>query len=178
MSTLDEFARSLRGTSQSPTLVLERRYATTGEDLWAAITTPDRVSRWFGTIRPPAPVAVGDVFEVDLGGGADDVGRGQIVECERPRRLAFRWQWQGEAPSHLLAELRADGDAVVLRLVHSDVDPAHLAGYGGGWEQVMLALNDELTGTARYAPEFARHEHAANELWHHRIAELRGSGGQ
>lgn len=100
------------------------------------------------------------------------------MECERPRRLAVRWQWQDEAPSHVLVELRADGDAVVLRLVHSDIDPAHLAGYGGGWEQLMLALDDELTGTAGYAPEFARHEHAANEIWQHPIADRSASSGQ
>lgn len=100
MNLVAEFTRQFQGTKDDPTLIFERLYSTTPSDLWDAMTTPERLARWFGTFTGPAPRAVGDSFDVDLGGGAgEDMGHGTILECVKPQRLAYRWQWQTEDPA-------------------------------------------------------------------------------
>ncbi|WP_120005079.1 SRPBCC domain-containing protein [Nesterenkonia muleiensis] len=165
MDTLEQFTRSLQGTAEEPSLVFERRYRSSPQDLWDAITTPERLARWFGAFEGNPPAAVGDDFRVDLGGGAEDMGRGTITACKSPVHLSYTWQWQNEDLSQVTADLAPDGDQTVLHLTHSKVEPAHVVGYGGGWEQCMLALDDELTGTNTYQSHFQNHETAANSIW-------------
>ncbi|WP_150460226.1 SRPBCC domain-containing protein [Nesterenkonia ebinurensis] len=166
MNPVEEFTRRLEGTKNEPTLIFERRYATAPADLWDALTSPERLSGWFGTFTDPAPSAVGDTFTVDLGGEPeDDIGRGRVLECDKPKRLAYRWQWQNESPSQVSADLEPVGQETLLRLTHAQVEPRNVIGYSGGWEQILLALDDELTGTATYAPYIQSHEEAAHKIW-------------
>ncbi|NLS08464.1 hypothetical protein HGQ17_00265 [Nesterenkonia sp. MY13] len=49
MNLVAEFTRQFQGTKDDPTLIFERLYSTTPSDLWDAMTTPERLARWFGT---------------------------------------------------------------------------------------------------------------------------------
>jgi uncharacterized protein YndB with AHSA1/START domain len=163
--SFEQFARSLAGPPDAPTLTLERRYQASPEQLWDALTAPERLARWFGSFDGAPPTAVGDDFTVDLGGGADDIGRGTVTVCSPARELGYSWQWQDEPVSQVRATLHGDGDGTVLRLEHSRVPAAHVLGYGGGWEQCMLALDDEVSAVARYESILSAHEDLAHEAW-------------
>src|SRR6476660_4990541 len=81
------------------TLVLTRTFGAPIDDVWAAVTEPERMARWIGTWSgDPATkrVAFRMLFEDGDPGDGDDV---EIRECDPPRRLAvttyageFSWQ--------------------------------------------------------------------------------------
>jgi uncharacterized protein YndB with AHSA1/START domain len=70
--------------------------------VWAALTEPAQLTRWFGTraefnsLTPGAPI----VFGWD-----DYTTRGVIVEVDPPRRFAYRWQSHAADPQIPLDEL-------------------------------------------------------------------------
>jgi uncharacterized protein YndB with AHSA1/START domain len=125
------------------TVVIRRRYATEPEDLWDAITDPERLVRWF------LPIS-GELREggrYSLEGNAS----GTIVRCDRPREIALTWEIQGGS-SDVTLRLVPDGDATVLELEHSPVSPEIITnvgetwGLGAGWELSLVSLGDFLAG--------------------------------
>lgn len=184
MTADKEFTRTLSGAADRPTLTFERRYSAGREELWRALTDGARLARWFGTLLGAMPQGPGDSFAVDLGNGPDDLGRGTITRCVRARAVAYDWVWQDEQPSHIEVTLddvagatdvgKAAAGGTLLRLVHSLVEARHAAGYGGGWEQVLLALDDEVSGTPGYAPRFAELEAAGVRAWRQLLGEQSG----
>src|SRR4051794_10347845 len=64
-----------------------RSYDTTVEDLWEAITTRERVARWFLPVEG----------ELKLGGRYQLVGNagGTITLCEPPKSLELTWEIMG-----------------------------------------------------------------------------------
>jgi uncharacterized protein YndB with AHSA1/START domain len=103
-------------------LRIVRHLAATPERVWRAVTDPVALAAW---LWPPA---AGTSAEVDLrvGGGyaltADRAGlavRGEYQLVEAPHRLAFTWQWAGEAEQTLVTiELAAVDGGTELTLTH------------------------------------------------------------
>jgi uncharacterized protein YndB with AHSA1/START domain len=103
--------------------VYELYVRTTPEELWAAITDPDRTERYWRGLRvestwePGAPVRwVRD--------GAATV-HGEVVEADPPRRLVTTWDRDfgdgvSEDPSRVTWEIEPMGAVSKLRLVHDD----------------------------------------------------------
>ena len=54
---------------------------------------------------------------------------------------------------------------ILIDLEHAQVPPTSVIGYAGGWEWCLLALDDETTGTKRYADSLEAHEAAAHAVW-------------
>jgi uncharacterized protein YndB with AHSA1/START domain len=85
------------------------------EDVWEALTEPERLAEWFAN----------DV-DLDLrpGGGASfrwsngEERRATVTEVELGRRLAFEWEEEGEV------EFTLDDDADGTRLVVVESSPA------------------------------------------------------
>ncbi|HEY6694728.1 MAG TPA: SRPBCC family protein [Solirubrobacteraceae bacterium] len=127
------------------TLLIRRTYSAPPDDVWDAITDPERLVRWF------LPVS-GDLREggrFSLEGNAS----GQIVRCDRPRELALTWEFGGGS-SHVTVRLLPEGEATVLELEHAPV-PAEIVtnagdmwGLGAGWELGLRSLEGYLAGTA------------------------------
>ncbi|WP_454299598.1 SRPBCC domain-containing protein [Salana multivorans] len=146
--------RALVGTATQPELVFRRSYRATPADVMQACTDPERLARWFGAIHGTA-VAVGDRFAVDLGGGEADTATCQVLRCEEDS-VSVSWAWQDEPLSTLTARLRSDGDGLTeLTLHHALAQPDHLAGYSGGWEQLLQSLARSLDDAAPDSPEDA-----------------------
>jgi uncharacterized protein YndB with AHSA1/START domain len=59
------------------------------EDVWAAITDPDRLSAWFGVRAEIDPRRGGAVRFASNGGGER---RGIVEAFDAPHRLVFRWR--------------------------------------------------------------------------------------
>jgi uncharacterized protein YndB with AHSA1/START domain len=143
---MTDILRELRDQpSGLKTLLIRRRYAATADDVWDAITDPDRLVRWF------LPVS-GDLLEggrYALEGNAS----GTIVRCDKPREIALTWEFGGGS-SDVTLRLIPEGDATVLELEHSPV-PAEIVpnagdtwGLGAGWELGMSSLESYLAGNA------------------------------
>ena len=63
-------------------------YATAREDVWDAITRPERLARWFSTVT--GDLRLGGSFQIK------DVARGEITACQPPQMLAFTWKAFGD----------------------------------------------------------------------------------
>lgn len=107
--------------------VVIRSYDTTVEDLWAAVTTPERLARWFLPVEG----------ELQLGGRYQLKGNagGTITRCEPPEALEVTWEFMG-GTSWVHLRLAADGDRARLTLEHiahrDGIGEEHLKKFGPG----------------------------------------------
>ena len=136
-------------------VVATRTYDTTIEDLWDAISSPERLTRWFTGIS-------GDLREggrYQLEGNAS----GTITRCAPPRHLALTWEYGGAVS---WVEVRLDEDAasgVRLVLEHTaEIDP-HFGKYGPG--AVGVGWDLSLVGLAEHLTHGAAFDHAEGERW-------------
>jgi uncharacterized protein YndB with AHSA1/START domain len=75
---------SLRAADGLGVVRIEDRYATPIDDLWAALTDPDRLARWYGHVE--GDLRPGGAFRLYL--AANDIeSAGRVEACEPPRRL-------------------------------------------------------------------------------------------
>lgn len=90
-------------------VIVGRHFNTTADDLWAAITTPERLVRWFLPVE-------GDL---KLGGRYQLVGNasGTIIHCDPPQVLDLTWEFGG-AISWVNIRLTADGHRTQFTLAH------------------------------------------------------------
>ncbi|AKQ64391.1 Aha1 domain protein [Myxococcus hansupus] len=116
-------------------VVAMRDYDTTVDDLWDALTNPERLPRWF------LPVS-GDL---KLGGRYQFKGNagGTVTRCEPPKHLAATWEFGGGISwvDVILAE--APGGGTRLRLEHMAHVDSHWNDYGPGaggvgWELALV----------------------------------------
>ena len=136
-----EVGRRSAESGEVVTVLLRRDYDAPVEDVWDAITDPERIKRWF------MPVS-GDLRE---GGDFQLEGNaaGRILRCDPPRLL--RATFGGETS---IVELRftPDGDgATSFELEHTV--PIEMAGSGAGalyvgpgWDGALLGLGLYLAG--------------------------------
>ena len=89
-------------------LVAGRAYPTSVEDLWDAVTSAERIPRWFLPITGQLRVAGRYQLEGNAGG--------DILECEPPRRFAITWEYGGDVSwvELRLVEESADLDLLVV----------------------------------------------------------------
>lgn len=128
-------------------VTFRRRYPTSPDDLWDALTTPERAARWLGVLR--GDLRPDGAFELYLGverPDADDVARGRVLTCEPPTGLAVTWAFPGERPTDVRVRVEPDGDGAVLELTHTGLTPPAARGYGGGWHVVLDQLDDHASG--------------------------------
>lgn len=154
---MDELAamRRVMGKGSVPygeayTMELRRRYDADIEDVWDAITSAERLSRWLmpvtGDLRP------GGRFELEGG------EHGEILQCERPRRLKVSWlfgpeadAWAGTSEVEVRLTPSATGETE-FELIHAAAVgepsfPTYGPGAGGvGWDWRLLTLAGHLTG--------------------------------
>ncbi|SCL28276.1 SRPBCC family protein [Micromonospora inyonensis] len=122
-------------SGETVTVLLRRDYDAPIDDVWHAVTDPERLRRWFLPVS--GDLRVGGKFQLEGNAG------GEILTCEPPRLLRVTFG----APTSLV-ELRlsaTDEDATALELVHTA--PVDLAGSGAGalyvgpgWDGALLSL--------------------------------------
>jgi uncharacterized protein YndB with AHSA1/START domain len=123
---------------------LRRTYDAPLDEVWDALTNPERIGRWFLPISGDYRVGGRYQFEGNAGG--------EIVECDRPHRLRVTWVY-GETGSpadvsEVEVRLAAAGaEATVFELEHTAVVPDEMwAEYGPGavgvgWDGGLLGLS-------------------------------------
>jgi uncharacterized protein YndB with AHSA1/START domain len=121
-------------------IVASRLYDTTVPDLWDALTSPERLKRWF------APVT-GDL---QLGGRYHVEGNasGTITACDPQKRAELTWEFGGYTSWVNFSIAPADGGTLLVLEHIAHVSPhwtQYGAGAGGvGWELGLLGLSAHL----------------------------------
>ena len=126
-------------------LVLRRTCAAGINDVWAAITEPARLARWYGTWT--GEPQSGSVM-VTMNAEAEEVApaRYDIIECDAPRRLSLAFGDAGVRWS-LDIELSESDGATSLIFVQQDIDPDMATDMGAGWGWYLDRLGAGIDGT-------------------------------
>jgi uncharacterized protein YndB with AHSA1/START domain len=141
------------GTRTTPageayTVHMRRTYDAPIEDIWDAITDPERLRRWFAPVT--GDFRLGGRYQVE--GNAS----GEIVRCEPPRLFAVTWV-MGEPTEDVFSEVEvrlseaAEG-GTVFELEHvATVEAERWAEFGPGavgvgWDLTLLGLGLHLSG--------------------------------
>jgi uncharacterized protein YndB with AHSA1/START domain len=155
----------LRAETERRGVRFERRYAAPVEEVWAALTRPERLARW---LAPGAIEAhVDGTVHLDFGEGGLVTGR--VLACRPPTLLEFEWRFPGETESVVRIELSRAGDETRLVLDHRALAEGHATGYSAGWDAYLASLNDHLAGgegswDTRFAEALPRYREAAAAL--------------
>jgi uncharacterized protein YndB with AHSA1/START domain len=144
---------SLRSADGKGVVRIEDRYDTDVDDLWAAITDPDRLARWWGVVE--GDLHPGGAFRLS----AEWEGGGRVEACEPPRLLkvtvresdeSFR-KGRGVPPfdSSIEATLTPAGDQAILVIEVRGMPLDKIAFYGAGWQIHAENLAVHLAGHER-----------------------------
>jgi uncharacterized protein YndB with AHSA1/START domain len=132
--------------------IARRTYATSQADLWDALTSADRIPRWFlpvsGDLKP------GGHYQLEGNAG------GIVERCEEPDSFAVTWGFGGMV-SWLEITLAPDGTGTQLELAHeAPVDPGMWEQFGPGavgvgWDLALMGLGLHLDTGAPVDPATA-----------------------
>ncbi|MCH1868132.1 SRPBCC domain-containing protein [Nocardioides sp. CFH 31398] len=127
-------------------IVMERRFTAGADDVWAALTDPERMRRWIGTWT--GDPADGHVRFLMLAEGDDVPAETMwIDECDPPRRLRLRSEVPGEDVVWRIEVDLLERDGVTTLRFAQDVPRAGLAeSVGPGWEYYLDRLVAAETG--------------------------------
>ena len=140
---------------------LTRRFATDADDLWSAITEPERAARWLGAVS--GDLREGGPVRLCMTPPDSDVAMLEILRCDRPHRLVARWQEENRPASIVTADLVPVHDGCELRLEHVAIDDT--ADYGCGWEDFLLRLDQLISGQEPHSPSWAEVKAALGPAW-------------
>ena len=154
-----EVGRKPLADGEGISLVLRRIYGAPIDDVWSALTEPDRIKRWFFPVS--GDLRAGGIFQLEGNAG------GEILRCEPPQLLTVTF---GGETSVVQVRLSSDGeDATVLDFEHTV--PIEMAGSGAGalyvgpgWDGGLLALDLYLGGEISEDPIAAANSPEAQEF--------------
>ncbi|AWB87718.1 SRPBCC family protein [Mycetocola zhujimingii] len=130
-------------------VTISQTYPTSQADLWNAVTTGDRISRWLMPIT--GDLKVGGHYQLEGNAG------GEILECVEPHTLDVTWEYGGDV-SWVTARLTGDENSATLEVEHTAlVDDADWKQFGPGavgigWDSMLLGLALHLTSGASMDP--------------------------
>ena len=158
------------------TIRLQRTYEAPIDDVWAAFTEPERLSRWFLPVSGDFRLGGRYQFEGQAGG--------EILECERPTRFKVTWKYADTGSpadtSEVEVRLAPNGDdrtdldfrntAIVPDEMWDQYGPGAV---GVGWDMGLLGLDLYLrTGETvgdplawQLSDEGRDYAHRSSEAW-------------
>jgi hypothetical protein len=123
---------------ETRTVTLTQTYASDVDDVWDAVTSAERIPRWFLPVT--GELRLGGRYQLEGNAG------GTIEECEPPTRFRATWEF-GDATSWIEVRLTAQGpDRTRLELAHTaPIDP-HWDQFGPGavgigWDLGLIGLS-------------------------------------
>ena len=127
-------------------LRMERRYAKPVEEVWDALTRPERMKNWLAeTTYDPTP---GGAIVMDFGDG--DVSRGEVRAFDPPRVFEFTSVDAHEKAETLIRfELRADGQGTELLLTQTRQTAWSVQRTAPGWHASLDLFEGVLEGDLR-----------------------------
>jgi uncharacterized protein YndB with AHSA1/START domain len=159
------------------TIVLRRTYPSPIDDVWNALTDPDRIGRWFLPVT--GDLRLGGRYQLQGNAG------GQIMRCEPPHLLQVTWVMAENPTPADVSEVAVrlspgdDPEQTVFELEHvAVVDPEWWGQFGPGavgvgWDLALLGLSMYLTTgetvgdheTFESSPEARAFSTASSEAW-------------
>lgn len=138
-------------------VVLTRTFRAPIQDVWAAITEPERLARWIG--RWTGDPAQGTVrFEMLFEGEGVEAEEYTIDVCDAPTRLELtsRMAYDENTPAtwHLKLDLAETDGVTTLTFAQSMDDPSMAENVGPGWEYYLDRLVAAETGGDPAAIDF------------------------
>ena len=144
------------GDAERRTVIVRREYDAPVEEVWDAISDPDRISRWFLPVT--GDLRLGGTFQLEGNAG------GRILRCEPPRLLGVSWVLgdDPDAPGSEVQVRLSPGTrgGTVFELEHAVPVDAHWNEYGPGavgvgWDLTLLGLSWHLAAGRTAAPAAA-----------------------
>jgi len=135
---------SLRAADGKAVVRMEDHYRTDVDDLWSAVTDPERLERWVATVD--GDLRLGGAFRLTFTSGWE--GAGRVDVCEPPRRLLVTLSPGQDDQTVIEAELFPDGELIRLVLEERGPPVAGIAGHGAGWQAHLEDLAAHLAGRA------------------------------
>ena len=128
---------SERDGRPSRTVALSRTYATSVDDSWNAVTSAERIARWFLPVS--GELVLGGRYQLEGNAG------GTITACEPPSHLALTWEFAGDVSWVEVDVADAGARRARLMLTHVFHHSPHYAEYGPGatgigWELGLMGL--------------------------------------
>jgi uncharacterized protein YndB with AHSA1/START domain len=134
-------------SGEGRTVVLRRTYDASVEDVWDAVTNPQRISRWFLPVT--GDLRLGGTYQLD--GNA----HGEVVRCEPPKLLAVTWVLSDNPTDADISQVEVrlsptGAGQTVFELEHTAlVDPKLWTEFGPGavgvgWDLTLLGLGRHL----------------------------------
>jgi uncharacterized protein YndB with AHSA1/START domain len=142
-------------------VLASRTYPTDVDDLWDALTSPERIPRWFMPIS--GDLRLGGRYQLEGNAG------GEITQCEPPRLLAVTWAMGGGEPSWVTVRLSKQRDGALLQLEHvAHVPPEFWDQFGPGavgvgWDGALYGLLKHLVTGLPNDPAAAATFHETEE---------------
>jgi uncharacterized protein YndB with AHSA1/START domain len=150
MNELDELIATRRTVGEHD-VRLRRTYDTSIEDLWEAITVPERIRRWFLPIT--GDLRVGGSYQLEGNAG------GEILRCEPPELLLVTWNYGDDTTEVTVRLSTSDDGATRFELTHTGVGNAKNwaefgpGAVGVGWDSALLGLAWHLKAGASRPPD-------------------------
>ncbi|WP_129789905.1 SRPBCC domain-containing protein [Promicromonospora panici] len=132
-----EVRDSTRDGVPTKVAVARRTYAAEQDDLWDALTSAERLPRWFLPVS--GDLTVGGHYQLEGNAG------GTVEHCAAPENFAVTWEFGGMV-SWLTVHLTPADGGTTLELVHeAAVDPDLWKQYGPGatgvgWDLGLMGL--------------------------------------
>jgi uncharacterized protein YndB with AHSA1/START domain len=146
----DRILGSLRSADGKGVVRMEDRFDTDIDDLWAALTDPSRLARWYGKVE--GDLRLGGEFHAHLPDAGDRIGR--VDACQPPRRLALTMRDPDPQPGQpeetvIETTLTADGNQTILVVEDRGMPLDLLAAYGAGVQIHVENLAAHIAGHER-----------------------------
>ncbi|MGX6600808.1 SRPBCC domain-containing protein [Micromonosporaceae bacterium Da 78-11] len=147
MTTGNRILGTLRTVDGKGAVRMEDRFDTAVDDLWSALTDPERLGRWLGEFD--GDLRLGGEFKARFFASGWE-GSGRVQVCEAPRHLVVSTTDADGAEQHVIeATLTSDGDATILHLEERGMPVRLLAAYGAGVQIHVEDLAAYLAGHGR-----------------------------
>jgi uncharacterized protein YndB with AHSA1/START domain len=140
-----------------PAIVYTIYIAASPKKVWQALTTAEFSRQYFSGFAIEADLKGGGAFVARAPDGAEHI-RGEVSECDPPKKLTVTWNVNWPAlveklgPTLVTYEIEQAGDAVKLTMLQSHDRPISddiLSGGRAGWPTILSSLKSVLeTGHA------------------------------
>jgi uncharacterized protein YndB with AHSA1/START domain len=137
---------TLRAADGKGVVRLEDRFDTDIDDLWSALTDPQRLARWLGEVE--GDLRQGGEFHARYFASGWE-GTVRVDECEPPQRLLVSTTSPDEPDGVVEATLTADGDQTILVIEDRGLPLEQVAAYGAGNQIHVEDLAAYLAGRER-----------------------------
>jgi uncharacterized protein YndB with AHSA1/START domain len=133
---------NIRQENGRGTIHVEDLYPTDIDDMWSAISEPERLRRWLVDVE--GDTAIGGSFTARFTSGWE--GSGRVDVCDAPHRLVVTMFDEGADETVTEAILTVEGTGTRLVIEERGLPLDEYAGHGSGWQAHIEDLALYLAG--------------------------------